>query len=215
MGGRSMPLTVVAGRSRPQTYQRNPGRRGGNGECLRDDGLAGRRGGAGRRDLAQQRGIMTGARGRGRGDDGGRQAAGGGVPAGEVARLRVGLLQGGSGGMNGCGMMGTIGVFVATSVGVAGATQAIVPVATTTPPRVTVTTLPVPGVPAIAGAAHCTMFKRFSTSRRTEQAVTPPVLICLFTDRSTLFRHGDRTPGSVRGALPNWFTGVVENAALL
>jgi len=54
--------------------------------------------------------------------------------------------------MNGCGMMGTIGVFVATSVGVAGATQAIVPVATTTPPRVTVTTLPVPGVPAIVPA---------------------------------------------------------------
>src|SRR5439155_723128 len=30
-----------------------------------------------------------------------------------------------------------------------------------------------------------------------------------------LSRHGDSTPGSVRSALPNWFTGVVENAALL
>src|SRR5678816_2762713 len=68
---------------------------------------------------------------------------------------------------------------------------------------------------ALAGAAHCTWLNRFSTSMRMDRFVGPPVRRFLLTDRSTLLRHGERAPGSVRGALPNWFSGVAENAALL
>ena len=39
-----------------------------------------------------------------------------------------------------------VGLLVATGVGVAGSPQAMVPCATTVPPTVSVTTLPVPGV---------------------------------------------------------------------
>src|SRR6476469_6537318 len=66
----------------------------------------------------------------------------------------------------------------------------------------------------LAGAAHCTWLNRFSTSRRSESDVGPPVCTFLLTERSTLLRHGERTPGSVRGALPNWLSAVAVNAAL-
>ena len=59
----------------------------------------------------------------------------------------------------------------------------------------------------LAGDAHWTMLSMFSTSRRTENAVAPPVLICLFTDRSMLLRHGENTPGRIRGALPTRVVG--------
>src|SRR5437763_4683967 len=67
----------------------------------------------------------------------------------------------------------------------------------------------------LAGAAHWTVSNRFSTSIRACAYVPPPVLTRLLTDRSTLFRHGESTPGSMRGALPNWLEGVAENAFLL
>src|SRR6476660_4826555 len=66
----------------------------------------------------------------------------------------------------------------------------------------------------LAGAAHCTMLNRFSTSMRTTAEVRSLVLICLLTPRSTSFRQGDSTPGSIRGALPNWLAAAVANAAL-
>src|SRR5262245_11422087 len=68
----------------------------------------------------------------------------------------------------------------------------------------------------LAGAAHCTWLNTFSTSMRTDTVEEPPVLMVLPTDRSTLLRFGDRTPGSVRGALPKALPLVddVENAFL-
>src|SRR5581483_4247123 len=65
----------------------------------------------------------------------------------------------------------------------------------------------------LAGAAHCTSLNRFSTSIRIDAACWPDVWNCLLTEMSTLFRIGDSTPGSVRGALPNWFAATAENAA--
>ena len=67
----------------------------------------------------------------------------------------------------------------------------------------------------LAGAAHWTMLNMFSTSRRMVVDVWPPVRTFLPTDRSTLLRHGEQTPGSVRGALPKVLVAEVENAALL
>jgi len=43
----------------------------------------------------------------------------------------------------------------------------------------------------LAGAAHWTMLKIFSTSSRTDAEVLPPVRIDLLTPRSTLLRQGD------------------------
>src|SRR6476469_1177935 len=68
--------------------------------------------------------------------------------------------------------------------------------------------------PPVLRPAHCTWLNRFSTSMRIERFVGPPVRRFLLTDRSTLLRHGERMPGSVRGALPNWFSAVAWNAAL-
>src|SRR5690242_15445080 len=67
----------------------------------------------------------------------------------------------------------------------------------------------------LAGAAHCTMLNMLSTSTRSDAEVPPPVRTCLLTPRSTLFRQGDSTPSSIRGALPNWFAAAFANAALL
>ena len=58
------------------------------------------------------------------------------------------------------------------------------------------------------------MLNMFSTSKRIEADVPPPVRTFLPTPRSTLLRHGDMTPGRMRGALPNVLVGAVENAAL-
>ena len=49
---------------------------------------------------------------------------------------------------------------------------------------------------------------------RSDTDVDAPVRTFLATDRSTLFRRGERTPGRMRGALPNVFAADVENAAL-
>src|SRR5262252_5512972 len=57
----------------------------------------------------------------------------------------------------------------------------------------------------LAGAAHCTMFNRLRTSMLIDAEVPPLVRTLLRMPRSTLSRHGDSTPGSIRGALPNWF----------
>ena len=65
----------------------------------------------------------------------------------------------------------------------------------------------------LAGAAHCTWLNTFSTSRRMDADVWPPVRTFLLTDRSTLLRQGERTPGSVRGALPKALSAVAEKAA--
>src|SRR5690348_11809584 len=61
--------------------------------------------------------------------------------------------------------------------------------------------------------AHCTSLNRFSTSRRIDADWLPTVRKLLLTDRSTLFRIGESTPGSVRGALPNWLAGAAWKAA--
>src|SRR5215207_4758241 len=66
----------------------------------------------------------------------------------------------------------------------------------------------------LCGAAHCTWLNRFSTSRRNDALVWPPVRRFLLSDRSTLLRHGENAPSRTRGALPNRFSGVAENAAL-
>ena len=61
----------------------------------------------------------------------------------------------------------------------------------------------------LAGAAHWTMLNRLSTSSR-RSPLTPPGLHLLAHRKLKLVRHGDRTSGSVRGALPNWFAGMAE-----
>src|SRR5215470_19827593 len=66
----------------------------------------------------------------------------------------------------------------------------------------------------LAIAAHCTILNRFSTSMFSDADVPAPVRTFLRIPRSTLFRHGEYTPGRMRGVSANRLTGVVANAFL-
>ena len=64
------------------------------------------------------------------------------------------------------------------------------------------------------GTVMNALMLRGALTGRTDADVPPGVWTFLLMPRSTLFRHGDITPGRIRGALPKVLTGAVENAAL-
>src|SRR3954468_7124378 len=64
----------------------------------------------------------------------------------------------------------------------------------------------------LAGAAHCTMLRGLSSSTRTDNDERPGRFTFFAADMLNDVRNGDRTPGSVRGALPNWFRPTAWNA---
>src|SRR5258705_5593727 len=67
----------------------------------------------------------------------------------------------------------------------------------------------------LASAAHCTMLNGFKSSRRSETVARSGRFTCFAADMLNELRKGDRTPGSVRGALPNVFLGTAWKAARL